>query len=158
MRRWTTGRYAFPMSILSPRQDSSRVLWLLMLVAWLCLVLSPVLLPGHGLVCCLGSMPGSAMQMPMTAKLVAADGSAESAHAVASRAMHVDSFSADSGPYGNSPSHAGCLVCAGAGWMASADWVVPLAALSPDRRPADKAVAQAPEGNWRRRMRPPSLV
>ena len=132
------------------------MLWLLMLAAWLCLVLTPVLLPGPGMACC--PMPGMAMPMTMAAKPAAADGSAGSAHAVAGRAMHADTLAAGSGPYGDSPSHAGCLVCTGAGWMTSAGWVVPLAAAPPDRRPADKAVAQAPEGNWRRRLRPPSLV
>ena len=143
------------MNLRSPRSArTQRQLWLLALCAWLSLVCVPILTAGQPMACCpmlpasMGAMPG--MAMPAMAM--------DAAHAPAARPglspRQGDQF-ADPAAGGG---HVSCLLCAGAAWLGSVVPALAVQASAPAQLYTMFAVRPAPEGDWRRRLRPPSLV
>lgn len=60
--------------------------------------------------------------------------------------------------HGAQPWHVGCLVCAGAVWLVASAWQIPDFHAGASELVSAPAVDRAPDGDWRRRLRPPSNV
>ena len=152
-----SGRYAGSMSYrISSRH---RLAWpprLLLLCAWLALVWVSIPLPAQAMGCC-----PSEMATDITSAAQMAGAGYQGMAAMASKhirsggvEMLADVHSGHSGL----AAHAGCPLCAGAAFLDSRF------AQPPDRGSpggilwTDQVARRAPEGDWRRRFRPPALV
>lgn len=152
-----SGRYAARMSY----QISSRhrLAWpprLLLLCAWMALVWMTIPLPAQAMSCC---PSGMAAEMMSTAQMAGTGhGGMASMAGKNSRSGHVEMPAGVDPGHGGLATHAGCPLCAGAAFLDSR------LAQPPDRRSAggilwtDQAARSAPDGDWRRRFRPPALV
>ncbi len=145
------GRYASRMR--HPRlqpHSRSRPLWLLAMFAWLSLMLSPALQSAQVMDCCGASLMAAA---PMAMHLDG-HGQASGAMGGVEGTMHSGHLS---GAGGQAP-HAGCMVCLGAVWLACQSLPLDLFSIASGQDLRDLRGGPAPDGDWRRRLRPPSLA
>lgn len=136
-----------------------RLAWpprLLMLCAWVALVWFNISLPAQAMSCC---PSGMAVEM-MSAVQMTGAGHQNMASMVGKHSRSGNaSMSLGAHPgHDGLAAHTGCPLCAGTVFIDSRFSQLPDRGDTGETLWTDRAVGRAPEGDWRRRLRPPSLV